>query len=157
MRIPFEIRTPGFFILIHEKLATLRIGGRDMSVKFPEQFTTALKGMYYYTPHKLCLWWVIIIRLLCRCAAVPAHEAYIAHTAHPVLRIHFGFKKEFGLHPALILRLRLWWVYCFQAVRASVHNVLFPSYLEESLLDFHQTLQTCYYMHDKYLKQKSKG
>ena len=93
MRIPFEIRTPGFFILIHEKLATLRIGGRDMSVKFPEQFTTALKGMYYYTPHKLCLWWVIIIRLLCRCAAVPAHEAYIAHTAHPVLGIHFGFKK----------------------------------------------------------------
>ena len=26
---------------------------------------------------------IIIIRLLCRCAAVPAHEAYIAHTAHP--------------------------------------------------------------------------
>ena len=34
-----------------------------------------------------------IIRLLCRCAAVPAHEAYIAHTAHPVLRTHIGFKK----------------------------------------------------------------
>ena len=33
-------------------------------------------------------------RLLCRCAAVPAHEAYIAHTAHPVLCTHFGFKKK---------------------------------------------------------------
>ena len=36
---------------------------------------------------------IIIIRLLCRCAAVPSHEAYIAHTAHPVLCTHFGFKK----------------------------------------------------------------
>ena len=35
----------------------------------------------------------IIIRLLCRFAAVPAHEAYKAHTAHPVLCTHFGFKK----------------------------------------------------------------
>ena len=34
-----------------------------------------------------------IIRLLCRCATVPAHEAYIACTAHPVLCTHFGFKK----------------------------------------------------------------
>ena len=34
-----------------------------------------------------------IIRLLLRCAAVPAHEAYIARTAHPVLCTHFGFKK----------------------------------------------------------------
>ena len=39
----------------------------------------------------------------------------------------------------------------------SVRNVLFPQYLEESLLDFHQTLQTCSYMQDKYFKQKSKG
>ena len=37
---------------------------------------------------------IIIIRLLGRCAAVPAHEAYIAHTAHPVLCTHFGFKKR---------------------------------------------------------------
>ena len=29
-----------------------------------------------------------------RCAAVPAHEAYIARTAHPFLCTHFGFKKE---------------------------------------------------------------
>ena len=36
---------------------------------------------------------IIIIQLLCWCAAVPAHEAYIAHTAHPVLCTHFGFKK----------------------------------------------------------------
>ena len=43
------------------------------------------------------------------------------------------------------------------SVRASVRNVLFPSYLEESLLDFHQTLQTCLYMQDKYFRQKSKG
>ena len=34
-----------------------------------------------------------IIRLFCRCAAVPAHETYIAPTAHPVLCTHFGFKK----------------------------------------------------------------
>ena len=34
-----------------------------------------------------------IIRLLCWCAAVPAHEAYIARTAHSVLCTHFGFKK----------------------------------------------------------------
>ena len=26
-------------------------------------------------------------------AAVPAHEAYIAHKAHPVLCTHFGFKE----------------------------------------------------------------
>ena len=43
------------------------------------------------------------------------------------------------------------------SVRASVCNVLFPQYLEESLLDFHLTLQTCSYMQDKYFKQKSKG
>ena len=30
-------------------------------------------------------------------------------------------------------------------------------YLEESLLDFHQTLQTCSYMQDKYFRQKRKG
>ena len=42
-------------------------------------------------------------------------------------------------------------------VRPSVRKVLFPSYLEESLLDFHQTLQTCSYMQDKYFRQKSKG
>ena len=41
-------------------------------------------------------------------------------------------------------------------VLQSVRNVLFPKYLEESLLDFHQTLQTCSYMQDKYLRQKSK-
>ena len=42
------------------------------------------------------------------------------------------------------------------SVRPSVRNVLF-FYLEESLLDFHQTLQTCSYMQDKYFRQKSKG
>ena len=36
------------------------------------------------------------------------------------------------------------------SVRASLFNVLFPLYLEESLLDFHQTLQTCSYMQHKY-------
>ena len=44
VRIPFEIKTPNFFITIHDKLATLRIDGRDMSVKFPEQFNIALNG-----------------------------------------------------------------------------------------------------------------
>ena len=43
------------------------------------------------------------------------------------------------------------------SVRASVRNVLFFKYLEESLLDFHQTLQICSYMQDKYFRQKSKG
>ena len=42
------------------------------------------------------------------------------------------------------------------AVRASVcssiRNVLFLSYLEDSLLDSHQTLLTCSYMQDKYFK-----
>ena len=33
----------------------------------------------------------------------------------------------------------------------------FPLYLEESLLDFHQTLQTCSYMQDKHFRQKSQG
>ena len=42
-------------------------------------------------------------------------------------------------------------------VRPSVRNVLVFKYLEESLLDFHQTLQTCSYMQDKYFGQKSKG
>ena len=36
-----------------------------------------------------------IIQLLCRCAAVPAHEAYIAHTAQQyVVMIHLS---ELGL------------------------------------------------------------
>ena len=43
------------------------------------------------------------------------------------------------------------------SVSVSVRNVLFPSYLEESLLDFHQTLQTCSYMQDNYFKHKRKG
>ena len=29
--------------------------------------------------------------------------------------------------------------------------------VQESLLDFHQTLQTCSYMQDKYFRQKNKG
>ena len=53
-------------------------------------------------------------------------------------------------------KLCLWWVYCFHvvcaSVCASVPNVLFPKYLKESLLDFHQTLQTCSYMQDKYFR-----
>ena len=44
------------------------------------------------------------------------------------------------------------------SVRASVHpsvsNVLFFQYLEELSLDFHQTLQTCSNMQDKYFRQK---
>ena len=42
-------------------------------------------------------------------------------------------------------------------VRPSVCNVLFLKYLEESLMDFHQTLQTCSYMQDIYFRQNSKG
>ena len=50
-------------------------------------------------------------------------------------------------------KLCLWWVYCFHVVRASVRNILFPYYREESSLDFHQTLQTCSYMQDKHFEQ----
>ena len=35
------------------------------------------------------------------------------------------------------------------SVRASVPNVLFPKYLEDSSMDFHQTLRTHLYMQDK--------
>ena len=37
------------------------------------------------------------------------------------------------------------------------YTVFMSVRLGESLLDFHQTLQTCSYMQDKYLRQKSKG
>ena len=40
------------------------------------------------------------------------------------------------------------------SVRASVRNILVFFYLEESLLDFHQTLQTCSYMQDNTLDKK---
>ena len=58
-------------------------------------------------------------------------------------------------------KLCFWWVYCFYVVHpcvrpsvcACLRNVLFQ-YLKESLLDFHQTLQTCSYMQDKYFRQK---
>ena len=42
-----------------------------------------------------------IIRLLCRCVAVPAYEARHTQIYAPTL----ASKKEFGLYPALILRL----------------------------------------------------
>ena len=44
VRIPFKVKTPTFFITIYNKLSSLNIGGRDMSVKFPEQFSAALVG-----------------------------------------------------------------------------------------------------------------
>ena len=53
MRIPFKVKTPTFFITIYNKLSSLNIGGRDMSVKFPEQFSAALVGKL--TQKKLCL------------------------------------------------------------------------------------------------------
>ena len=55
---------------------------RGRSVWSPEVqvcvFIFALSPCYIFI-------YIIIIRLLCRCAAVPAHEAYITHTAHPPL------------------------------------------------------------------------
>ena len=42
------------------------------------------------------------------------------------------------------------------SVRPSV-MLCFLNILEESLLYFHQTLQTCSYMQDKYFDHKSKG
>ena len=44
VKMPLKIRSPNFFILIHKKLSSLRIDGRDMSVKFPEQLNIALNG-----------------------------------------------------------------------------------------------------------------
>ena len=43
------------------------------------------------------------------------------------------------------------------SVCPSVRNILFFLNLEESLLDFHQTVQTCSYMQDKFFRPKSKG
>ena len=61
---------------------------------FPDPFNTFSSiWMYSWSTFQVQSYLIIIIRLLCRCAAVPAHEAYIAHTAHPVLCTHFGFKK----------------------------------------------------------------
>ena len=42
------------------------------------------------------------------------------------------------------------------SVRASV-TLCFLNNSEESLPDFHQTLQTCSYMQDKYFRQKSRA
>ena len=38
-----------------------------------------------------------------------------------------------------------------------VYNVLFPKYIDESLLEFHLTLQTYSYLQDKYFNKKCKG
>ena len=46
VRIPLKVKTPTFFLLIYNKLSSLVIGGRDMSVKFPEQFNVALEGKF---------------------------------------------------------------------------------------------------------------
>ena len=48
----------------------------------------------------------------------------------------------------------LWRVYCFHVVRPCVHNILFPYHLEESLLEFHQTLQTYLYIQDNIFDKK---
>ena len=42
-------------------------------------------------------------------------------------------------------------------VRASVRPSVTFCFLNNSLLDFHQTLQTCSYMQDKYFRLKIKG
>ena len=73
---------------------------------------------------------------------------------NPYLASIFALKCHLFFIPPR--KLCLWWVDCFHVVRASVRNVFFE-YLEESLLDFHQTLQTCSYMQDKYFRPKSKG
>lgn len=48
VKMPLKIRSPNFFILIHKKLSSLRIDGRDMSVKFPEQLNIALNDAKKY-------------------------------------------------------------------------------------------------------------
>ena len=53
-----------------------------------KQFKHSILKLHYY-----------IIRLLCRCAAVPAHEAYIARTAHPV---NLKTRHKYQLQTALI-------------------------------------------------------
>ena len=57
------------------------------------------------------------------------------------------------LHSIFIPPQTLCRVYCFHVVRPS-RRFASLKYLEESMLDFHQTLQTCSYMQDKYFKQK---
>ena len=53
-----------------------------------------------------------------------------------------------------------WWVYCFHVVRPCVRPSVRASVtfcflnILKSLLYFHQTLQTCSYMQDKYFRQK---
>lgn len=37
--LPFEIRSNRFLVMLHQRLSKLQIGNRDMSVKFPEEFT----------------------------------------------------------------------------------------------------------------------
>ena len=65
----------------------------------------------------------------------------------PYLKFQTGYPKHNYFYTPR--KLCLWWVYCFHVVRpcvrAFVRNVLFPVYLEESLLDLNQTLQTCSY------------
>lgn len=48
VRIPFKLRSPKVLVQIADRLGSLRIDGRDMSVKFPEVFQNALKDCKEY-------------------------------------------------------------------------------------------------------------
>lgn len=41
--LPFEIRSNRFLVMLYHRLSKLQIGNRDMSVKFPEEFTAYIE------------------------------------------------------------------------------------------------------------------
>lgn len=45
VKIPFQIHSPVFLMLIARKLSSLNINGRDMSVRFPDAFNKAVEGI----------------------------------------------------------------------------------------------------------------
>ena len=66
--------------------------------------------------------------------------------------------ERFSLYPPQTLFVVGYTVFTLSVhacLRASVTFCFFNNL--KSLLDFHQTLQTCSYMQDKYVRQKSKG
>ena len=83
---------------------------------------------------------VLVITLQCNCYTPP----------QTLFVVCILFSRSPCVRPAARTSVR-------PSARTSVRNVLFPKYLNESLLDLHQTLQTCSYMQDKYFKQKSRA
>lgn len=47
VRIPLQINTPRFLVRIGNKLGRLSINGKDLSVRFPDAFNNAIKGLCF--------------------------------------------------------------------------------------------------------------